>query len=165
MGTRTIRALHHGPGDIDNVAPSSPSLPAFLASCAYSNVHDTLTVFFFQSRFLSYRNPQVMSNTPNPLFKFSREGFSVRVNNIADAGALSRRSTVAMCLATALLSLASGDSGLVQQPNWCVFITLITCTRVNLEARLSGDIVRCEEMYDRGRRYYLLTFATQDSAK
>lgn len=42
-----------------------------------------------------------MSNTPNPLFKFSREGFSVRVNNIADAGALSRRSPAAMCLATA----------------------------------------------------------------
>lgn len=68
-------------------------------------------------------------------------------------------------LSNGLHSLASGDSGLVQQPNWCVFITLITCTRVNLEARLLGDIVRCEEMYDRGRRYYLLTFATQDSAK
>lgn len=26
MGTRTIRALHHGPGDIDNVAPNSNSM-------------------------------------------------------------------------------------------------------------------------------------------
>ncbi|EIW55005.1 uncharacterized protein TRAVEDRAFT_130662 [Trametes versicolor FP-101664 SS1] len=68
-----------------------------------------------------------MSNTPNPLFKFSREGFSVRVNNIADA--VSRREIL------------------------------------DLFNNLIGDIVRCEEMYDRGRRYYLLTFSTQDSAK
>lgn len=70
-----------------------------------------------------------------------------------------------MCSATNTRSVAPRDSGLVQQLDWCVFVALITCTRVNLEDRLSGDIVRCEEMYDRGRRYYLLTFSTQDSAK
>ncbi|KAH9852277.1 hypothetical protein C2E23DRAFT_921882 [Lenzites betulinus] len=68
-----------------------------------------------------------MSNAPNPLFKFSREGYSVRVNNIADA--VSRREIL------------------------------------DLFNNLIGDIIKSDELFDRGRRYYALTFATQDAAK
>ncbi|KAI0763462.1 hypothetical protein BD413DRAFT_582594 [Trametes elegans] len=68
-----------------------------------------------------------MSATPNPLFKFTREGYSVHVNNIADA--VSRREIL------------------------------------DLFNNLIGDISKNEELYESGRRYYVLTFATQDSAK
>ncbi|KAI0355937.1 hypothetical protein OH77DRAFT_1478854 [Trametes cingulata] len=68
-----------------------------------------------------------MSTTPNPLFKFSREGYSVHVNNIADA--VSRREIL------------------------------------DLFNNLIGDITKCDEMFDKGRRYYTLTFSSQDSAK
>ena len=33
-----------------------------------------------------------MSPSPNPLFKFARDGFTVHVNNVADAGEYPRRS-------------------------------------------------------------------------
>ncbi|KAI0631252.1 hypothetical protein C8Q77DRAFT_196212 [Trametes polyzona] len=68
-----------------------------------------------------------MSHTPNPLYKFSREGYSVRVNNVADA--VSRREIL------------------------------------DLFNNLIGDITKSEETYDRGRRCYVLTFTSQDSAK
>ncbi|KAH9899186.1 hypothetical protein C8Q73DRAFT_678867 [Cubamyces lactineus] len=68
-----------------------------------------------------------MSTTPNPLFKFNREGYSVHVNNIADA--VSRREIL------------------------------------DLFNNLIGDIMKCDEMHEGNRRYYVLAFATQDSAK
>ncbi|KAI0659701.1 hypothetical protein C8Q70DRAFT_1064408 [Cubamyces menziesii] len=68
-----------------------------------------------------------MSTTPNPLFKFNRDGYSVHVNNIADA--VSRREIL------------------------------------DLFNNLIGDITKCDEMHEGNRRYYVLTFATQDSAK
>ncbi|CDO70980.1 hypothetical protein BN946_scf184830.g12 [Trametes cinnabarina] len=68
-----------------------------------------------------------MSSTPNPVFKFSREGCSVHVNNIADA--VSRREIL------------------------------------DLFNNLIGNITKCDELYDRGRRYYALTFSNQDAAK
>lgn len=30
---------------------------------------------------------------------------------------------------------------------------------------VAGDIIKSDELFDRGRRYYVLTFATQDAAK
>ncbi|KAI0370572.1 hypothetical protein BV20DRAFT_994913 [Pilatotrama ljubarskyi] len=68
-----------------------------------------------------------MSTTPNAYFKFSREGCSVHVNNIAEA--VSRREIL------------------------------------DLFNNLIGDITKCDELFDKGRRYYSLTFSTQDSAK
>ncbi|OSD05234.1 hypothetical protein PYCCODRAFT_1457645 [Trametes coccinea BRFM310] len=68
-----------------------------------------------------------MSTAPNPVFKFSREGYSVHVNNIADA--VSRREIL------------------------------------DLFNNLIGDITKCDELHDGGRRYYALTFSNQDSAK
>ncbi|KAI0642806.1 hypothetical protein C8Q79DRAFT_984304 [Trametes meyenii] len=65
--------------------------------------------------------------TPNPLFNFGRDGFSVLVNNIGDA--VSRREIL------------------------------------DLFNNLIGDITKCEEHRDGGRRCYILTFSTQDSAK
>ncbi|KAI0676329.1 hypothetical protein C8Q78DRAFT_1065199 [Trametes maxima] len=67
------------------------------------------------------------ATTPNPLFKFVRDGFSVHVTNIGDA--VSRREIL------------------------------------ELFNNLIGDITKCEEHRDGVRRYYILTFATQDSAK
>ncbi|KAI8972847.1 hypothetical protein BD414DRAFT_212156 [Trametes punicea] len=68
-----------------------------------------------------------MSTTPNPLFKFSREGHSVHVNNVADT--VSRQEIL------------------------------------QLFNNLIGDIVKCEEVHDGGRKYFVLTFSDQDSAK
>ncbi|TBU34288.1 hypothetical protein BD311DRAFT_793935 [Dichomitus squalens] len=69
-----------------------------------------------------------MSPSPNPLFKFNRDGFAVHVSNVADA--VTRRELV------------------------------------DLFNNFIGDIIKCDENYDAaGRRYYALTFASQDAAK
>ncbi|KAM5537598.1 hypothetical protein V8D89_008676 [Ganoderma adspersum] len=69
-----------------------------------------------------------MSPTPNPLFKFNRDGFSVHISNVADA--VTRREIL------------------------------------DLFNNLIGDITKCDENYDAaGRRYYALTFVSQDAAK
>ncbi|RPD69436.1 hypothetical protein L226DRAFT_539799 [Lentinus tigrinus ALCF2SS1-7] len=68
-----------------------------------------------------------MSPTPNPLFKFNRDGFSVHVTNVSD--------------------------GVSKREVFDLFNSLI------------GDITKCEEAYEGGRRYFMLSFSTQDAAK
>ncbi|KAH9941800.1 uncharacterized protein BXZ73DRAFT_41748 [Epithele typhae] len=68
-----------------------------------------------------------MPPSVNTLFKFTREGYSVNVTNIADA--VSKREIL------------------------------------DLFNNLIGDISKCEELCEGGRRYFSLTFNSQDTAK
>ncbi|TFK93375.1 RNA-binding domain-containing protein [Polyporus arcularius HHB13444] len=68
-----------------------------------------------------------MPPTPNPLFKFNRDAFSVQVTNVSD--------------------------GVSKREVFDLFNSLI------------GGITKCEEAYAAGRRYFALSFSTQDAAK
>lgn len=57
---------------------------------------------------------QKMSPTPNPLFKFARDGFTVHVNNVADAGQYSQLCRHNLGLTIFPISVTAGDLGLVQ---------------------------------------------------
>ena len=46
----------------------------------------------------------------------------------------------------------------------CILL-LLASSPSHLRVSLLGDIQTCEELYEAGRRYYSLTFTTQDAAK
>ena len=59
--------------------PPAPALLSFLLLVLSSS-------YTHNSLFLPRRELHKMSPTPNPLFKFNRDGFSVHISNVADAG-------------------------------------------------------------------------------
>ena len=106
-----------------------------------------------------------MPPSPNPLFKFNREGYSVNVTSIADAGE-SRLPLVLYVMRTRLCTVSRREiidlfTNLI---GTCILL-LLASSPSHLRVSLLGDIQTCEELYEAGRRYYSLTFTTQDAAK
>ena len=108
---------------------------------------------------------QKMSPTPNPLFKFNRDGFSVHVTNVSEGG-MSRqsRSSCIRPLTTYFLASKREVFDLFNSLIGSV-LTFIRTLISRSDTPATGDITKCEEAYEGGRRLFVLSFATQDAAK
>ena len=98
-----------------NLSPTSSSSRQLPPSCSslYPVTYTLLCRIIF-SRILS--NSPAMPPSPNPLFKFNREGYSVNVTSIADAGG-SRLPLVLYVMRTRLCSVTPRNHRPVHQPH------------------------------------------------